>query len=73
MKRRIFCGLGVALLAAGRTRVGTRGSGLPLARTGPVGVAVPDARSTIYGTTRPSLRCGEVRGLWVVCFSFGGR
>jgi uncharacterized lipoprotein YddW (UPF0748 family) len=37
--------------------------------TGPIGVAVPDARPTTYGTTRLSLRFGKVRGLWVVRFS----
>jgi len=56
-------------MAAGCTRVGTRRSEPPPARKGPVGVAVPDARPTIYGTTRPSLRFGKARGLWVVRFS----
>ncbi|GEM_PF-4445769 len=73
MKRRTFCGLRVVLSAAGGIRVGTRESGLPLALTGTFGVAVSDARPTIYCTTRRLLRYGEALGLWVVRFSCGGR
>ena len=78
MKRRVLFGLGVVLLAAGCARVGTRRSEPPPVRTGPIGVAVPDApgqsgggltQEPLAGTTRPPLRFAEVRGLWVVRFS----
>ena len=74
MKRLVSCLLGVALLVSGCTRVGTRRSETPSVRTGPIGVAIPDAvgapsQETLSGTTHPLLRFGEVRGLWVVRFS----
>ena len=78
MNRRVFCVLAVVLVAAGCTRVGMRRSEPPPVRTGPIGVAVPDAagrpggappQEPFSGTSRPPLRFGEVRGLWVVRFS----
>ena len=74
MKRHVACFLGVALVVTGCTRVGTRRSETPPVRTGPVGVMIPDTlgappEGLTFGTTRPPLRFGEVRGLWVVRFS----
>lgn len=78
MKRRVFCVFAAVLVVAGCSRVGTPRSAPPPVHTGPIGVAVPDVavrsggpppEESLSGTTRPPLRFGEVRGLWVVRFS----